>query len=535
MHITRRINSDAKFTLALTGIYGIVLAVGLWRHELWRDEYHGWMLALHSNSLSQLLGNLRGEGHLPLSYLMMYALSHCTASTLALQAMEWLIATAGVFLLVRFSPFERWQKALFIFGYFPLYEYGVISRSYSLDVLGLFGFCAVFSHAKQQQRPLWPAWIFLLALVLNEPFGVLLALPLAGLLIAEGLSRRKPSQAQWLLIGGGLAAIAALFGFILFRTVSVRQWVSLFLYRTPHHLKDNFRAIFTITGRAIIPRIHLPNTIWDLPHVKAQLLATRGVLEWLLALIALLAVAALLYCICRAVIASLRLPFNLYDHPPVFTVWAAGSGLLFLLFWMSGGSLDFARHTGHFYLFFIACWWLAADFPQRPAAAPRWLQHVHKNAGRDLYFLLAFQLFLGLFAYGVDFFYLFSANQATASYIREHHLEEAALVAPEAVAGALGRAAYFPNVDRESTFIPMSAYKRPGYLGHATDPRLLKRTERYIGLHNAREDVLVITKSSAGAALQPYFLWRSPPVIVEDEQYFLYLVPRGRWHASATK
>lgn len=533
MKLTRRIDSDATFALALTGIFGIILAVGLWRHELWRDEYHAWMLALHSNSLSQLLGNLRGEGHLPLSYLLLYGIACCTANPLAIQVEQWIIATVSVFLLLRFAPFERLQKVLFIFGYFPLYEYGVISRSYSLDVLGLLGFCAVFSWAKQQQRQPWPAWIFILVLALNEPPGALLALPLTGLLIANSFSRKKPSPAQIAGMGGGLAAVAVLLGFILLRTVSLRQWISLFLYRMPHHLKDDFRVTFNLIGRAIIPRVHLPNTIWDIPHLKAQLLATHGVLEWLVALMAVLAVVLLLYCICRIVIASLRLPFNLYDRPPLFAVWATGTGLLFLMLWVSG--LDAARHTGHFYLFFIACWWLAADFPQRPAAAaPRWLQYAQRHARRDFYFLLAFQLFLGVFAYSVDFFYLFSANQATASYIREHHLEGAALVAPEAVAGALGRAAYFPNVDMENTFIPMSAYRRATYLPNFSDPRLMQRTEQFITLHNAREDVVVITKRNAGA-LQKYFLWRSPPVIVEDEQYSLYLVPRGRWHASETK
>lgn len=142
-----------------------------------------------------------------------------------------------------------------------------------------------------------------------------------------------------------------------------------------------------------------------------------------------------------------------------------------------------------------------------------------------------------MFAYSLDFFYLFSANQVTASYIRAHHLEDAALAAPEAVAGALGRPAYYPYYDMVSTFIPMSANQRKGQLEHVTNAQMIQRTEHFVSLNNAQRDVLVVidNNGSAGAALQHYFLWRSPPVIVEDEQYALYLVPRGRWHASATK
>jgi len=85
MFFTRRKIDDAQFSLLFTGVYSLILVIGLWRHEMWRDEYHQWALALNSNSLSQMLTNLRGEGHLPLLYVIYYFLSRLTEIPYAVQ------------------------------------------------------------------------------------------------------------------------------------------------------------------------------------------------------------------------------------------------------------------------------------------------------------------------------------------------------------------------------------------------------------------------------------------------------------------
>lgn len=223
-------------------------------------------------------------------------------------------------------------------------------------------------------------------------------------------------------------------------------------------------------------------------------------------------------------------PFALqfYNRPPAFALWASGTALLFLFLWSSGGSIDDARHTGHFYLFFIACWWLSASFPKRDQPQPRWFAHIKKYAKSDFRFLLLAQLTFGIFAYSLDIVYPFSANQATAAYLRKHHLQNVALVAPESVAEAMGRSAYFPQYNRVATFIPFRERRMPGYLPHPTKAQITQRTLNFIDANGQNSDVVVVgAHSSKEAYLQKYFLWRSAPTLISSEQFTVYLIPRG--------
>ena len=524
MRLSRHFKSDVHFATACTAIFSVVIAVGLWRHEMWRDEYHAWGLVLHSHSLSQMLSNLRGEGHLPFSYLIFYFISRFTANPHAVQFAQFFTAMASAYLLLRYAPFKRWQKVLFLFGYFPLYEYGVISRSYTWDMLGLFGFCAVYGWAKEKGRSPWLSWIFLLILVTNESFGILMALPLIGLLLTDLRDRHVITQRTWLWIGSVCISSATIFTYALLRIVPLSQWNGL-LYRTPDNFSDGFKLALQVLKRIVLPRIHLPNHIGDFSVLEHKLLIAPGNVNWLTIIFLLAAI----YIIVRLLLASARLPFNFCNRPPVFAIWVSGFSLLFLLFWFSGGAIYHARHTGHFLLFFIACWWLAAYFPEKhPAAPSRWLLHVQKYAKSDFRFLLLTQLALGLFTYSLDIIYPFSANQATASHLQNQSLQHAALIAPEAVTLAAGRSAYNPQYDIVTNTLLLRDTKRATYLSNPTKPQLAQRMWRYINANNTNEDVVVITNTNeADVTLQKYFLWESPPTIVDDEQYYVYFIPRG--------
>jgi len=62
------------------------------------------------------------------------------------------IAAAGVYVLLRFSPFPFVLRALLPFTYFIAYQYAVVSRSYVLFPVLCFGVAAVYRLARP--RPL---------------------------------------------------------------------------------------------------------------------------------------------------------------------------------------------------------------------------------------------------------------------------------------------------------------------------------------------------------------------------------------------
>ena len=45
------------------------------------------------------------------------------------------MAATSVYFVARYSSFPLIAKVLFPFGYFPLFEYGIISRNYQLVLL----------------------------------------------------------------------------------------------------------------------------------------------------------------------------------------------------------------------------------------------------------------------------------------------------------------------------------------------------------------------------------------------------------------
>jgi hypothetical protein len=120
---------------------GLIL---LLHHEMWQDEWQAWLIARDSPSLAALFRNLRYEGHPGLWHLGLFLVSRLTPSPRGMQVLHLLVATGAVYLFLNYAPFTRLEKLLFIFGYFPLYEYCAISRNYGLGVLGLFAFCALY-------------------------------------------------------------------------------------------------------------------------------------------------------------------------------------------------------------------------------------------------------------------------------------------------------------------------------------------------------------------------------------------------------
>ena len=115
---------DLSFAIAISLLFFIVALVGVLNHEMWSDELMFWMMARDNHSLGDLIRTLRFEYMHPWLWgILLYGISRFTREPLAMQVFHIAVATAAVFLLVRFAPFTRLQKVLLSFGYFFVYEY----------------------------------------------------------------------------------------------------------------------------------------------------------------------------------------------------------------------------------------------------------------------------------------------------------------------------------------------------------------------------------------------------------------------------
>jgi hypothetical protein len=102
---------------------------------MWFDELQAWNIARASGSPFAVLTNLRYEGHPALWYLLLYGFTSVTTDPRAMQVLELVVLAATFAVLLFRSPFPFWLRVGLAASYVVAFEYGVISRSYGVEVL----------------------------------------------------------------------------------------------------------------------------------------------------------------------------------------------------------------------------------------------------------------------------------------------------------------------------------------------------------------------------------------------------------------
>src|SRR5262249_6270882 len=146
--------------------------------------------------------NLGVNGHPRAYYIMVWLLQHISKTPLTLSLVNFAFALAATLLFLRSAPVTRFQAALFSVGFYPLYQYGIISRSYSLLLFLLFLYC----HLRSTR----PSRLGLRSLVLAALAQVhLISMFVAGaLLIFEFVT--LPASSRWRAKNWALAAVVIL-------------------------------------------------------------------------------------------------------------------------------------------------------------------------------------------------------------------------------------------------------------------------------------------------------------------------------------
>ena len=129
------------FTIAAIAITAMQLWL-IFSHAAWRDETQAVMVACATPNLRALFSALHFEGHPSLWYLGLRGLCTVTPPTLALKIAQAGIALGIAALIVKRAPFGEPMRLVLLLGYFLLFEYGVIARSYSLGALIFLSFIA---------------------------------------------------------------------------------------------------------------------------------------------------------------------------------------------------------------------------------------------------------------------------------------------------------------------------------------------------------------------------------------------------------
>ena len=499
-------NVSLSFTYFLVFVFSLSLGyVTLLHHEMWRDEFQAWLIAIGSTSVGDLFQNIQHERHPALWYLNLYLLSRLSEMPMVMQVFHILLATAGIYLFTRFAPFTNLQKSCFAFGYFPFYEYGVISRGYVMGLVCLFAFCALQSRA--QKYSLVQACA--LALLANTSvFGAMIAFAFGIYLVVDWLTVVRATQgsekSRTLLLSlfiVGLGAATSIVQ-IIPPSDSSFQILQRAAGSTTSNTATEVGKTLTAVERSYLPipsqGLHFWNTNFlepDRPRVQRLLsIGLLGFAAWLL----------------------VRTPITL-------VVYAVATVELLAFTHVTQPYTVDLRHIGHLFLVFVGCLWISLSRVGAADRAPPRIALFSLPKAMSVGMvtvLFAAHVIAGLLAVRADLQHPFSASKDVAQFLKEHHMTDMFMIgstdyAASSVAGNLNRALYYAEEDRVGTFVVWKGRRS------VRSRELIRKAEDFAAREH--QDVLLILNYELGPEADDLVKIRSfDQSIVRSERYVLY-------------
>ena len=485
----------------ITLVFMCVTLFGVWHHEVWRDEVQSWLIAANAHSFAELFENCRYEGHPMLWHSILYLLSRCTDSILAMQLLSVGIVSGAVFLFCLYSPLSRFQQTLFVFGFYPVFQYCILSRSYGFIFLGVVAYLCIQNRHPQS---VW-SW-FLLALMANTAAtGCVLACCFAATVFVT----------EWLNGKSIVTILQTYFKHILVLTIglSVAAWQ---IYPeadnvlSPGFSLERLRVVFSQLHDSYTYIAYWPNiTHWSTVFMRDVHWLDLGIsLAVMMVFIRLFAV-----------------------HKSVLFFYVSGTIAITLFLTVSG--MFSARFIGHFYLILIAAYWFASESQQPERRKP--LEGM-------MTVILVCQCITGFGLLYSDYTKPFSNAEKAAQYIRNQHLDSYPVTGAidytlSPISYWLHKPLYYQETQANGTFIVWSNKRN-----HPVTPETLRQqTDSLVQLY----DKTVVVLSSQLSMAYPSFaaftsdsmntertqwvlLQKMEGALVTDENYYVYLASRKK-------
>lgn len=442
--------SETFLCTVLVSVFLVFGVIGILHHSMWRDETYPWLLARFSGSLRDLYREARYDTHFMLWHQLVWILTRFTDTCRALQWLHLALATASAWVVVRFSPFTRTQKALYCFSYFTFFEYCLISREYVCVGLLMFGLCALCDWRKES-FVLQALLLFLLSNI--NVFATILVF---SFVLASGLEwvrresgRQLWARRKWPLIASGIILCAALVG-VGIQLIKPPDWEFAVVPKSWRHGITAWDASMTLStpwrGYVPIPKAFpaLQNLRWgsnflldsEYGNVSLGVILSIGLVvgsAWTLR--------------------HSRMALVLYL-----------SGMILMLLFQSVMGLGALRHLGLYFILYVACLWSQSTWGTSqqplPAASPaaRWERAFFQS-------LLVVQVVAGLYAWIIHFRTPFSGSKLAADFIRQNGYANWLIVgSPEervsSMTAYLDRPIYYPDSARYGTFYRETTAKR---------------------------------------------------------------------------
>ena len=507
---------NKHYALGLTVLFLAVGAFTASHHEMWRDEIQAWLLARDSTSVFNLFANLKYEGHPGLWHLCLMPLSWITHSPVIMQMFHLLITGVTVYLFARYAPFNWFQKFLFCFGYFVLYEYAIVARNYALGMLLITVFCVLFRE--RYKRFIWVGCVLLLlahtsvhALIVTIAIGIALSCeyvfsrwflkPLSQEI--EAIEDKRPIWIGFTLIGIGIITSVLQLNPPPDTGFAVGWHFSFEMKRV--------NDIVKLISRAYLPVPRPVSGFWG-----SNLLTTYPFFQ------------TIQIPLCYVLILLSGLLF--FKRPTALLTYLISTfGLLTFFYIKYHGSI---RHHGFLFLTFLMCFWIYRDSPAaEQQGTDSVIDRVLNVAGTVLLsVLLIYHAIGGVIAVRMEHRHIFSYGKLTAEYIKSQDMQGLPMVghadpATSTVVGYLQQPLqiYYPRGSRLGSFVRWDKART-----HSVSKRDVVVAAKMLS-DEKLQDVLIISNQNLSAKLMTEynltFLVKFTGSVVGDEGFNLYLMP----------
>ena len=503
------IGKTLYFALALTLAYFLVGLFAAFHHEMWRDEIQAWLLARDSTGVFDLLRHMKYEGHPALWHLLLIPITRLTASPTGMQILHLLIATSTVFLVTRNSPLTPLQKVCFAFGYYSLYEYGVVCRNYAVSLLLVTILCTLLRQ--RYQKPIPVALILFLmshtsvhALVLVISVG--LGLGLDYLLTRQDLAEDSTVSTLRINLGFAIITVGILTAVLQLNPpadtgFAVGWYTQLDLKRIENFIRLIPRAFFPIPNR-------------DLHFWGSEFLMQSKNFAWFKTW--KLQIACLILVL--VIVATL-------DRPSALLIYLSSTfGLLAFFYIKYQGAI---RHHGFIFIAFLLTIWGGKHFRSYFQLPDRF--HIATRICFNLLLtgILFIHLVGGLRAVANEIKYPFSYGKLTAEFIRAKKLDILPMIgdidyAASTVVGYLGKKeVYYVRGNRKGSFVRWDSQRAHG----VNDTQVMRKAAEVSG--QTQTHVLLILNHRLSVDLLATHpveqLVEFTGSTIGDEGFYLYL------------
>ncbi len=396
---SRKIGSQ-RTVFILLAVYFVLCALGLYRHELFLDEAHHFLIGRDSATLSEVYYNARYDGHPRLWHAILFLITHyITPNPIGMQVFQLLVATGAAWVFLRYAPFSLPVKAAILFGYYFIFEYSLLSRNYVLGILFLFVCCHLLDDARRNLL-----WIGLLLLLMcNTHVFYTFASACIFLILFVDYARKRQLLTRPFIFFTGLFLLGCACALVQARVPTVDN-VNL----TPVHPDEwlspknfSFAGFGLIRGWLPVPQVsggRFWNSYWlNEDHIG----------RW---------VRNFLFCF-----------FLAFPSLLLRKSWRGllfyYSGVFLLLVFFVVTQMSASRYFGMVFIFFIVAAWLSAEgsadvfsFASIPGS---WETKIFFRL--CLFGILGVQAAIGAFAWEQDFTRPFSQSRNAARYVEGFH------------------------------------------------------------------------------------------------------------------